>query len=124
MDENLNLDAEQMARATPSRSSARPARRTVEPVSDFDSSGSIGTVSSLAEAGPPTELPKIKVRRRSAALSRDIPVGQYLKVPSSHHTIFAVNERKRRINTIVAAVAVVAVLAAVAFAVWHFMQGA
>ena len=100
-----------------SRSSERAARRTVEPVSDFDEVR--GTVSHLDSAGG--SLPRLKSNRVGASLSRDIHVGQYLQVPSSHHSIFTVSEQQRRVRTAIAAVIAIAVVAAAAYLAWRFI---
>lgn len=47
--------------------------------------------------------------------------GQYLEIPKGHHSIFARNERKRRIHSIVAAVVVLIVLVLVAFLLWELI---
>ena len=71
----------------------------------------------------PPPLSRLRVRRTSTSLSRDIHVGQYLQVPSGHHTIFSVGERRRRSNAIAILVALAVVIGVAVFVVWRFMQG-
>ena len=55
-------------------------------------------------------------------LRRDLHYGQYLEIPKGRRDIFASRERKTRIKTAIALVAVLAVLAIVVFFVWEYMQ--
>jgi len=57
------------------------------------------------------------------AMQKGSPYGQYLSVPKGRKQIFASQERKRRIKSVLALILVLAVLAAAVYFIWQVMQG-
>lgn len=55
-------------------------------------------------------------------LRRDLHYGQYLEIPKGRRDIFASRERKMRIRSVVALIAVIVVLCVIVFFVWQYMQ--
>ncbi|MDO4429312.1 MAG: hypothetical protein Q4B91_07450 [Atopobiaceae bacterium] len=105
----------------------RPTHRSVEPIDDLASETG---EPELDDQGPDRAvaggvLPTLGHRRSRAEgvqLRRDLHYGQYLEIPKGRRDIFASRERKTRIKTAIALVAVLAVLAIVVFFVWEYMQ--
>jgi cell division septal protein FtsQ len=55
-------------------------------------------------------------------LRRDLHYGQYLEIPKGRRDIFASRERKMRIRSVIALIAVIVILAVIVFFVWQYMQ--
>ena len=105
----------------------RPAHRTVEPIDDL--------AEDEEESAPVTHDSDYTIRggalsgrayRRSRAegqqLRRDLHYGQYLEIPKGRRDIFVSRERKTRVKTFIALVAVLALLAVAAYFLWGYMQ--
>ena len=63
-----------------------------------------------------------KSRSEMPQLRRDLHYGQYLEIPKGRRDIFASRERKMRIRSVVALIAVIVVLCVIVFFVWQYMQ--
>lgn len=105
----------------------RPAHRSVEPIDDLASEAEEpDTIAHDSGYTVPGGMLTGRAYRRSrtegAQLRRDLHYGQYLEIPKGRRDIFATRERKTRIKTAIALVAVLAVLAIVVFLVWEYMQ--
>ena len=106
----------------------RPAHRSVGTVSDFDDSGKEAPTSIAHDSGYTNRGPLVGAnsyrRSRSDAekLRRDLHYGQYLEIPKGRRDIFASRERKMRIRSVVALIAVIVVLCVIVFFVWQYMQ--
>ncbi|MBE5024496.1 hypothetical protein INF26_06490 [Olsenella sp. DSM 107455] len=104
----------------------RPTHRSVEPIDDLASETgepeSDDQGSSRAAGGVLPTLGHRRSRAEGVQLRRDLHYGQYLEIPRGRRDIFASRERKTRIKTAIALVAVLAVLAIVVFFVWEYMQ--
>ena len=105
----------------------RPAHRSVEPIDDFaneeDEPAQIAHDSGYTIGGGAFSG---RGYRRSRAdgqqLRRDLHYGQYLEIPKGRRDIFVSRERKTRIKTALALIAVLAVLAVVVYFLWGYMQ--
>ena len=105
----------------------RPAHRTVEPIDDLaedrEESAPIAHDSDYTVRGSALSG---RAYRRSRAegqqLRRDLHYGQYLEIPKGRRDIFVSRERKTRVKTFFALVAVLALLAAAAYFLWEYMQ--
>lgn len=104
----------------------RPARRSVEPINDLETEGEEPTEfvhdSNLVTGGGLSGRAYRRSRAEGKQLRRDLHYGQYLEIPKGRRDIFASRERKTRLKTALALVAVLAALAVVAFFVWEYMQ--
>lgn len=105
----------------------RPAHRSVEPIDDLaeDEEASIPvthdsgyTVRGSALSGRAYK----RSRAEGQQLRRDLHYGQYLEIPKGRRDIFVSRERKTRVKTFIALVAVLALLAVVAYFAWGYMQ--
>ena len=105
----------------------RPPHRTVEPIDDLaeDEEASIPvthdsgyTVRGSALSGRAYK----RSRAEGKQLRRDLHYGQYLEIPKGRRDIFVSRERKTRVKTFIALVAVLALLAVVACLAWGYMQ--
>ena len=105
----------------------RPPHRTVEPIDDLaeDEEASIPvthdsgyTVRGSALSGRAYK----RSRAEGKQLRRDLHYGQYLEIPKGRRDIFVSRERKTRVKTFFALVAVLALLAAAAYFLWEYMQ--
>ena len=63
-----------------------------------------------------------KSRSEMPQLRRDLHYGQYLEIPKGRRDIFASRERKMRIRSVIALIAVIVILAVIVFFVWQYMQ--
>lgn len=105
----------------------RPAHRSVEPIDDLaeDEEASIPmthdsgyTVRGSALSGRAYK----RSRAEGQQLRRDLHYGQYLEIPKGRRDIFVSRERKTRVKTFIALVAVLALLAVVTYFAWGYMQ--
>lgn len=106
---------------------ARPARRSVEPIDDLaqddEASAPITHDSGYTVRGGALSGRAYKrSRAQGQQLRRDLHYGQYLEIPKGRRDIFVSRERKTRAKTIVALVAVLALLAVAAYFLWGYMQ--
>ena len=105
----------------------RPTHRTVEPIDDLanpDEGPEVIAHDSgfTVPGGAISGRSYRRSRAEGAQLRRDLHYGQYLEIPKGRRDIFASRERKARIKSAIALVVVLAVLAAVVFFVWGYMQ--
>ena len=105
----------------------RPAHRTVEPIDDLaDDVDETASVTHDSDYTVPGSALSGRAYRRSRAegqqLRRDLHYGQYLEIPKGRRDIFVSRERKTRVKTFIALVAVLALLAVAAYFLWEYMQ--
>ncbi|MBM6817227.1 hypothetical protein H6A23_08655 [Olsenella uli] len=105
----------------------RPAHRSVEPIDDFaneeDEPAQIAHDSGYTIGGGAfSGRGYRRSRADSQQLRRDLHYGQYLEIPKGRRDIFVSRERKTRIKTALALIAVLAVLAVVVYFLWGYMQ--
>lgn len=105
----------------------RPAHRSVEPIDDL-AEDEEGVAPVTHDSGYTIRGGALSGRayRRSRAegqqLRRDLHYGQYLEIPKGRRDIFVSRERKTRVKTFIALVAVLALLAVAAYFLWDYMQ--
>lgn len=105
----------------------RPAHRSAGSIDDFENEaedlGSITHESSYTRRGNPLSG---RAYRRSRAqgeqLRRNLYYGQYLEIPKGRRDIFASRERMSRLRSAIALIVVLALLAAVFYFSWQYMQ--
>ena len=105
----------------------RPPHRSVAPIDDFaleaEEPEQIAHDSGFTTGGGVLSGRAYRrSRAEGAQLRRDLHYGQYLEIPKGRRDIFASRERKTRIKTAIALVAVLALLAVVVFFLWEYMQ--
>ena len=105
----------------------RPAHRSVEPIDDFtDEEGEPAEVAHdsgyTIGGGAFSGRGYRRSRAEGQQLRRDLHYGQYLEIPKGRRDIFVSRERKTRIKTALALMAVLAVLAIVVYFLWGYMQ--
>ena len=105
----------------------RPPRRSVEPIDDLaeDEEQSIPVTHDSGYTTPGGALSGRAYRRsrtEGQQLRRDLHYGQYLEIPKGRRDIVVSRERKTRVKTFIALVAVLALLAVVAYFAWGYMQ--
>ena len=97
----------------------RPTHRSVEPIDDLASETGTHESGYTVPGGALSGRAYRRSRTEGAQLRRDLHYGQYLEIPKGRRDIFASRERKTRIKTAIALVAVLAVMAIVVFFVWE-----
>ena len=105
----------------------RPAHRSVEPIYDHaeDEEENAPITHDSGYTVPGGALSGRAYRRSRAEgqqLRRDLHYGQYLEIPKGRRDIFVSRERKTRVKTFFALVAVLALLAVAAYFLWEYMQ--
>lgn len=105
----------------------RPAHRSVEPIDDLaedeEPSAPMTHDSGYTVRGSALSGRAYKrSRAQGQQLRRDLHYGQYLEIPKGRRDIFVSRERKTRAKTFVALMAVLALLAVVAYFAWGYMQ--
>ena len=108
---------------------ARTPHKTVAPISDFDNQanadGFEGFTHDSDYANRGTVLSGRSYRKSRSEmpqLRRDLHYGQYLEIPKGRRDICASRERKMRIRSVGALIAVIVVLCVIVFFVWQYMQ--
>lgn len=101
--------------------------KTVEPIDDLAADESpaerYSHDSGYATGGNPLSGHGYrKSRSDMPQLRRDLKYGQYLEIPKGRRDIFASRERKMRIRSVIALIAVIVILAVIVFFVWQYMQ--
>ena len=107
---------------------ARPAHRSVEPIDDFanqadDIDQYVSHDSDYTIRGNAFEGASYRrSRAQQNRLRRDLHYGQYLEIPKGRRDIFVSRERRTRVKTFIALVAVLAVLAVVSYFLWGYLE--
>ena len=120
-------DGGQRASSTPYVRS-RPVHRSVEPIDDFanqadDIDQYVAHDSDYTIRGNAFEGASYRrSRAQQNRLRRDLHYGQYLEIPKGRRDIFVSRERKTRVKTFIALVAVLAVLAVVSYFLWGYLE--
>ena len=108
---------------------ARTPHKTVAPINDFDNQASSDGFEGFTHDSDYANRGSMlsgrsyrKSRSEMPQLRRDLHYGQYLEIPKGRRDIFASRERKMRIRSVIALVAVIVILAVIVFFVWQYMQ--
>lgn len=108
---------------------ARTPHKTVAPINDFDNQASADGFEGFTHDSDYANRGTVlsgrsyrKSRSEMPQLRRDLHYGQYLEIPKGRRDIFASRERKMRIRSVVALIAVIVVLCVIVFFVWQYMQ--
>lgn len=128
-DETPAPEASQPAPRPQRYTRARTPHKTVAPINDFDnqvsSEGFEGFTHDSDYANRGSVLSGRSYRKSRSEmpqLRRDLHYGQYLEIPKGRRDIFASRERKMRIRSAIALIAVIVVLCVIVFFVWQYMQ--
>lgn len=108
---------------------ARTPHKTVAPISDFDNQANADGFEGFTHDSDYANRGSVlsgrsyrKSRSEMPQLRRDLHYGQYLEIPKGRRDIFASRERKMRIRSVIALIAVIVILAVIVFFVWQYMQ--
>lgn len=108
---------------------ARTPHKTVAPINDFDNQASSEGFEGFTHDSDYANRGSVlsgrsyrKSRSEMPQLRRDLHYGQYLEIPKGRRDIFASRERKMRIRSAIALIAVIVVLCVIVFFVWQYMQ--
>ena len=128
-DEAPAPEAQQPAPRPQRYTRARTPHKTVAPINDFDNQASSDGFEGFTHDSDYANRGSVlsgrsyrKSRSEMPQLRRDLHYGQYLEIPKGRRDIFASRERKMRIRSVIALIAVIVILAVIVFFVWQYMQ--
>ena len=128
-DETPAPEASQPAPRPQRYTRARTPHKTVAPINDFDNQASSEGFEGFTHDSDYANRGSVlsgrsyrKSRSEMPQLRRDLHYGQYLEIPKGRRDIFASRERKMRIRSAIALIAVIVVLCVIVFFVWQYMQ--
>ena len=102
--------------------------KTVEPISDFTLPGEKLEIPENQAAGFESSKGAYakkgwrKPKNEIAHLRKDVHYGQYLQVPKGQRDIFVRKERRSNAGSLIAAIIVLAIIAAVVYFLWTWMS--
>ena len=102
--------------------------KTVEPISDFTLPGEKLEIPENQAAGFESSKGTYakkgwrKPKNEIAHLRKDVHYGQYLQVPKGQRDIFVRKERRSNAGSLIAAIIVLAIIAAVVYFLWTWMS--
>lgn len=128
-DETPAPEASQPAPRPQRYTRARTPHKTVAPINDFDNQASSEGFEGFTHDSDYANRGSVlsgrsyrKSRSEMPQLRRNLHYGQYLEIPKGRRDIFASRERKMRIRSAIALIAVIVVLCVIVFFVWQYMQ--
>lgn len=128
-DETPAPEASQPAPRPQRYTRARTPHKTVAPINDFDNQASSEGFEGFTHDSDYANRGSMlsgrsyrKSRSEMPQLRRNLHYGQYLEIPKGRRDIFASRERKMRIRSAIALIAVIVVLCVIVFFVWQYMQ--